>query len=207
MKKKRKKWMTLGSGSLQGDTQSCRWLPAAVGSPAFPYLCTACTEVTPCLPPAGLPLSGRLSDYGVTVPRSTDFRGRFLSHVVSGPAAASEDRPPAPPSHAGHLRVARSPRRPRGAAPQPDRLYFNVTVFGEELHLRLRPNRRLVVPGASAEWQEDFRELFRQPLQQECVYTGSVTGMPGAAVAISNCDGLVRDETSLKLHLAPLPSL
>lgn len=179
---------------------------------AFPYLCTACTEVTPCLPPAGLPLSGRLSDYSVTVPRSTDFRGRFLSHVVSGPAAAStgsasEDRLPAPLSGSGHLRVARSPLRPRGAAPQPDRLYFNVTVFGEELHLRLRPNRRLVVPGASAEWQEDFRALFRQPLRQECVYTGSVTGMPGTAVAISNCDGLVRDKPFLKLHFAPLPRL
>lgn len=179
---------------------------------AFPYLCTACPEVTPRLPPAERPLSGRLRDYGVTVPRSTDFRGRFLSHVVSGPAAASagrasEDRPPAPPSPAGHPRVARSPLRPRGATPRPARLYFNVTVFGEELHLRLRPNRRLVVPGASAEWQEDFRELFRQPLQQECVYTGSVTGMPGAAVAISNCDGLVRDKPLLKLHFAPLPSL
>ncbi|XP_036294116.1 A disintegrin and metalloproteinase with thrombospondin motifs 14 isoform X5 [Pipistrellus kuhlii] len=153
-------------------------------------LCAAAGSPTP-----ERPLSGRLRDYGVTVPRSTDFRGRFLSHVVSGPAAASagrasEDRPPAPPTHAGHPRVTRSLLRPRGAAPRPDRLYFNVTVFGEELHLRLRPNRRLVVPGAPAEWQEDFRELFRQPLQQECVYTGSVTGMPGAAVAISNCDGL-----------------
>lgn len=122
------------------------------------------------------------------------------------------DRPPASPSHSGHLRVARSPLLPRGAAPQPDRvgrysLYFNVTVFGEELHLRLRPNRRLVVPGASAEWQEDFQELFRQPLRQECVYTGSVTGMPGAAVAISNCDGLVRGKPFLKPRFAfsPVP--
>ncbi|XP_053778769.1 A disintegrin and metalloproteinase with thrombospondin motifs 14 isoform X3 [Desmodus rotundus] len=161
-------------------------------------LCAAAGSRTP----AELCPSGRLRDYGVTVPCSTDFRGRFLSHVVSGPAAASAgsaavDRPPAPPSHSGHLRVARSPLHHRGATPPPGpgragrySLYFNVTVFGEELHLRLRPSRRLVVPGASAEWQEDFRELFRQPLQQECVYTGSVTGMPGAAVAISNCDGL-----------------
>uniref|UniRef100_A0A8D0V137 ADAM metallopeptidase with thrombospondin type 1 motif 14 n=1 Tax=Sus scrofa TaxID=9823 RepID=A0A8D0V137_PIG len=147
-----------------------------------------------------LRLSRKLSDYGMTVPCSTDFRGRFLSHVVSGPAAASAgsteaDRPPAPLSHSGHLRVARSPLRPKGVTLQPGRvgrssLYFNVTVFGEELHLHLRPNRRLVVPGASVEWQEDFRELFRQPLRRECVYTGGVTGMPGAAVAISNCDGL-----------------
>eukprot|EP00069_Balaena_mysticetus_P003659 bmy_16722T0 len=147
-----------------------------------------------------LRFSRKLSDYGVTVPCSTDSQGRFLSHVVSGPPAASSgstevDRPPAPLSHSGHLRVARSPLRPKGVTLQPGRmgrssLYFNVTVSGEELHLHLRPNRRLVVPGASVEWQEDFRELFRQPLQRECVYTGGVTGMPGAAVAISNCDGL-----------------
>lgn len=121
------------------------------------------------------------------------------------------DRPPESPSHSGHLRVARSPLHREGVTPQPGRvgrytLYFNVTVFGEELHLRLQPNQRLVVPGASVEWQEDFRELFRQPLQRECVYTGGVTGMPGAAVAISNCDGLVRKQPSLKLHFAPHPS-
>uniref|UniRef100_A0A2K5KEU0 ADAM metallopeptidase with thrombospondin type 1 motif 14 n=2 Tax=Colobus angolensis palliatus TaxID=336983 RepID=A0A2K5KEU0_COLAP len=144
-------------------------------------------------------LSGKLSDYGMTVPCSTDFRGRFLSHVVSGPAAASADSmvadtPPTLPRHSGHLRVARSPLHPGGTLwhgrAGRHSLYFNVTVFGKELHLRLWPNRRLVVPGASVEWQEDFRELFRQPLRQECVYTGGVTGVPGAAVAISNCDGL-----------------
>ncbi|XP_054220835.1 A disintegrin and metalloproteinase with thrombospondin motifs 14 isoform X1 [Homo sapiens] len=157
-------------------------------------LCAAAGSRTP-----ELHLSGKLSDYGVTVPCSTDFRGRFLSHVVSGPAAASAgsmvvDTPPTLPRHSSHLRVARSPLHPGGTL-WPGRvgrhsLYFNVTVFGKELHLRLRPNRRLVVPGSSVEWQEDFRELFRQPLRQECVYTGGVTGMPGAAVAISNCDGL-----------------
>ncbi|KAL8187012.1 UNVERIFIED_CONTAM: A disintegrin and metalloproteinase with thrombospondin motifs 14 [Gekko kuhli] len=70
-------------------------------------------------------------------------------------------------------------------------LYFNVTVLGKELHLWLKPNRRLISPGASAEWQEDFQEVFREPLQQECVFTGGVSGMPRAAVAISNCDGLL----------------
>ncbi|XP_073935176.1 A disintegrin and metalloproteinase with thrombospondin motifs 14 isoform X2 [Castor canadensis] len=139
-------------------------------------------------------LSGKLSDYGVTVPCSTDFRGRFLSHVVSSPAAASTesvgvDRSPIAPSHSSH-RVARSPLQLKVSPARRHFLYFNVTVFGKELHLRLRPNRRLVVPGASVEWQEDFQKVFWQPLQQECVYTGGVTGMPGAAVAISNCDGL-----------------
>ncbi|NXT48981.1 ATS14 metalloproteinase, partial [Pluvianellus socialis] len=133
-------------------------------------------------------LSGKLSEYGVIVPFSTDCRGRFLSHVVSGDAAVGIGQaacPPAPrPSH------RRVPRSPLDESPQRRLLYFNVTVFGKELHLRLRPNRRLVPPGAVAEWQEDFEVLFREPLPQRCLFTGDITGMPGAAVAISNCDGL-----------------
>ncbi|XP_062957888.1 A disintegrin and metalloproteinase with thrombospondin motifs 14 isoform X3 [Cynocephalus volans] len=173
-------------------------LLCALLSCLLPWHCALCAAAGRRTPE--LHLSGKLSDYDVTVPCSTDFRGHFLSHVVSGPAAAPSgivvvDKPPTLPSQPHHLRVARSALQPEGGTLSPGRpghysVYFNVTVFGKELHLRLRPNLRLVVPGASVEWQEDFRELFRQPLRQECMYTGSVTGMPGAAVAISNCDGL-----------------
>ncbi|EDL93030.1 a disintegrin-like and metallopeptidase (reprolysin type) with thrombospondin type 1 motif, 14 (predicted) [Rattus norvegicus] len=147
----------------------------------LPWYCALCAAAGSQTPDPRL--SGKLHDYVVTVPCSTDFQGRFLSHVVSAPAAASSR---------SHLRVARSPLSLERETPRPRHhfLYFNVTVFGKLLHLRLQPNRRLVAPGAPVEWQEDFRELFRQPLQRECVYTGGVTGMPGAAVAISNCDGL-----------------
>uniref|UniRef100_A0A8D2IS80 ADAM metallopeptidase with thrombospondin type 1 motif 14 n=1 Tax=Varanus komodoensis TaxID=61221 RepID=A0A8D2IS80_VARKO len=135
-------------------------------------------------------LSGKLSEYGVIVPFSTDCQGRFLSHVVSGSVAAQRQEaayPSAP--HSGRHRVVRS--TPLNRDMPGNRLhYFNVTVFGKELHLRLKPNRRLVSPGALAEWQEDFQEVFQKPLQQECIFTGGVSGMPGATVAISNCDGL-----------------
>uniref|UniRef100_A0A8B9DRQ9 ADAM metallopeptidase with thrombospondin type 1 motif 14 n=1 Tax=Anser cygnoides TaxID=8845 RepID=A0A8B9DRQ9_ANSCY len=140
--------------------------------------------------PAELLLSGKLSEYGVIVPFSADCRGRFLSHVVSGGVArVAEATCPPPPSRRRVPRDALhgSPRR-SGAAGRS--LYFNVTVFGKELHLHLRPNLRLVPPGAVAEWQEDFGVLFREPLRHRCLFTGDVTGMPGAAVAISNCDGL-----------------
>uniref|UniRef100_A0A3P8ZUA4 ADAM metallopeptidase with thrombospondin type 1 motif, 3 n=1 Tax=Esox lucius TaxID=8010 RepID=A0A3P8ZUA4_ESOLU len=53
------------------------------------------------------------------------------------------------------------------AEPASDRLFFNVSAFGKEFHLRLRPNNRLVGPGAMV----------------ECVGVG-------ASVAINNCDGL-----------------
>ncbi|XP_054063144.1 A disintegrin and metalloproteinase with thrombospondin motifs 14 isoform X3 [Rissa tridactyla] len=134
-------------------------------------------------------LAGKLSEYGVIVPFSADCRGRFLSHVVSGEAAVGTGQATCPPVH-HHRRRRRVPRSPLDESPQRRLLYFNVTVFGKELHLRLRPNRRLVPPGAVAEWQEDFEVLFREPLQQRCLFTGDISGMPGAAVAISNCDGL-----------------
>ncbi|XP_051829822.1 A disintegrin and metalloproteinase with thrombospondin motifs 14-like [Antechinus flavipes] len=144
-------------------------------------------------------LSGKLSDYGVFVPFSADPHGRFLSHVVSGPAASRSGAfgrpPPSPATPSSRHRVARSPAVAAGepAGPRPAgkySIYFNVTIFGKEFHLGLKPKQRLVAPGAFAQWQEDFWELSRQPLQQDCVFTGSITGMPGTAVAISNCDGL-----------------
>ncbi|NXY08542.1 ATS14 metalloproteinase, partial [Pteruthius melanotis] len=139
---------------------------------------------------AELLLSGKLSEYGVIVPFSTDCRGRFLSHVVSGNAATGLGQPACPPDPSPSPSRRRVPRSPPDESPQRRLLYFNVTVFGKELHLRLRPNRRVVTPGAVAEWQEDFEVLFREPLQQRCLFTGDISGMPGAAVAISNCDGL-----------------
>uniref|UniRef100_A0A7N9ANE4 ADAM metallopeptidase with thrombospondin type 1 motif, 14 n=1 Tax=Mastacembelus armatus TaxID=205130 RepID=A0A7N9ANE4_9TELE len=92
-------------------------------------------------------LSGKLSEYGLIVPFSTDSHG------------------------GGHL-------------------FFNVTVFGKELHLRLRANRKLVAPGAFVEWHEDFEEKAKERIHGDCVFTGDVSDMPEASVAISNCDGL-----------------
>ncbi|XP_061491244.1 A disintegrin and metalloproteinase with thrombospondin motifs 14 isoform X2 [Rhineura floridana] len=138
-------------------------------------------------------LSGKLSEYGVIVPFSADCQGQFLSHMVSGSVAArrGEDiHPSASPPHSGRRRVVRSMTFLNQGMPGNHLYYFNVTVFGKELHLRLKPNRRLVSPGAMTEWQEDFQEVFREPLWHECAFTGGVSGMPGATVAISNCDGL-----------------
>ncbi|MBN3302769.1 ATS3 metalloproteinase, partial [Amia calva] len=124
-------------------------------------------------------LSGKLSEYGLMVPFSTDARGRYISHVVS--AAGS------PP---GRRRVARSAPESPPFTSTGQHLFFNVTVFGKELHLRLKANKRLVAPGALVEWQEDFENVSKEGIHGDCVFTGDVTDMPQATVAISNCDGL-----------------
>uniref|UniRef100_A0A8C4HZ33 ADAM metallopeptidase with thrombospondin type 1 motif, 14 n=1 Tax=Dicentrarchus labrax TaxID=13489 RepID=A0A8C4HZ33_DICLA len=113
-------------------------------------------------------LSGKLSEYGLIVPFSTDSHGRYISHVVSAGSGSKGGDAGAPAAH----------------------LFFNVTVFGKELHLRLRANRRLVAPGAFVEWQEDFLEKAKERIHGDCVFTGDVSDMPEASVAISNCDGL-----------------
>uniref|UniRef100_A0A8C1ZF26 ADAM metallopeptidase with thrombospondin type 1 motif, 2 n=1 Tax=Cyprinus carpio TaxID=7962 RepID=A0A8C1ZF26_CYPCA len=105
-----------------------------------------------------------LGDYGLVKPILSDAEGRFLSHAVSvGPAD-------------GQFRT-------------PERLYYNVTVFGREFHLRLHRNTRLVAPGAKMEWQESDG-MHSEPLKSDCMYVGDITDIQGASVAISNCDGL-----------------
>uniref|UniRef100_A0A672YPD7 ADAM metallopeptidase with thrombospondin type 1 motif, 14 n=1 Tax=Sphaeramia orbicularis TaxID=375764 RepID=A0A672YPD7_9TELE len=132
-------------------------------------------------PPPHKKLSGKLSEYGLIVPFSTDSQGRYISHVVSAGTGTFGSR----------RRVARgAPQMPSVTSASAQHLFFNVTVFGKELHLRLRANRRLVAPGAQVEWQEDFQEKRKERIHGDCVFTGDVTDMPEASVAISNCDGL-----------------
>uniref|UniRef100_A0A8D3DF08 ADAM metallopeptidase with thrombospondin type 1 motif 2 n=1 Tax=Scophthalmus maximus TaxID=52904 RepID=A0A8D3DF08_SCOMX len=103
-----------------------------------------------------------LGEYGLVRPISVDAEGRFLSHAVSADRMAHQER-----------------------------LYFNVTVFGRVLHLRLHHNARLVAPGAKMEWRDDSDSTrHSEPLHDDCLYVGDITDTPGATVAISNCDGL-----------------
>lgn len=150
------------------------------------------------------------------MPFSTDSHGRYISHVVSAASgsqgadnntagAATAGAAGAPgagaPGDGGAEANSTSSRRRRVARGAPEapsvtpaasqRLFFNVTVFGKELQLRLRANRRLVAPGAFVEWQEDFVEKAKERIHRDCVFTGDVSDMPDASVAISNCDGLV----------------
>lgn len=135
-------------------------------------------------------LKNRLKEYGLITPISTDAEGHFLSHLLS----------------ANHKqRVKRDVLEGSATAPAPDRLFFNITVFGKEFHLRLHPNQRLVAPGAMVEWHDEIeiagnvtdnrthfeRILKRELLKTDCIFIGDITDVPGASVAINNCDGLV----------------
>lgn len=118
-------------------------------------------------------------EYGLVTPLRTDARGRFVSHLVSG-TAARRKRQSGPESWSVDAGEAHAKLHP---------LFFNVTVFGQNWQLRLKPSNRLLAPGAVVEWQEDERN-HTEPLNRDCIYTGGINHIAGATVAISNCDGL-----------------
>ncbi|XP_054846676.1 A disintegrin and metalloproteinase with thrombospondin motifs 3 [Eublepharis macularius] len=130
--------------------------------------------------------TSKVKQYALATPVSTDADGSYVSNVVS----------------ASQLRRPR-----RDVSPSPKKLYFNISAFGRDFHLRLRPNTRLIAPGAVVEWHEDSVEIGngtsnvktegvtdriwkKEPLWTSCAYVGDLVDIPGASVAISNCDGL-----------------
>lgn len=140
--------------------------------------------------PTDLPTK-RYREYELVTPISTNLKGHYLSHILS----------------ANHKK-----RSPRDVSSNSEQLFFNVTAFGRDFHLRLRPNTHFIAPGAVVEWHEtaprpgnttDPRNSRphrssseggwrSEPLQTSCAYVGDIMDVPGTSVAISNCDGLVR---------------
>ncbi|XP_069055393.1 A disintegrin and metalloproteinase with thrombospondin motifs 2 [Pleurodeles waltl] len=119
-------------------------------------------------------LLGKVEEYQLVTPRTTDAQGRGVPHC-GGTSAGGRFRRDA--DTGPHQSTNKE-------------LFYNVTVFGRELHLRLRPNSRVVAPGARVEWQGDANVTRSEPIHGDCLYVGDITDLPNASVAISNCDGL-----------------
>ncbi|XP_053317615.1 A disintegrin and metalloproteinase with thrombospondin motifs 3 [Spea bombifrons] len=130
----------------------------------------------------------KLGDYELIKPIRTDSEGHHVSNILT----------------VNHKR-----RLVRDTPLNNQPLYFNITAFGREFHLKLKPNNRLIAPGAVVEWHEDpelenrtnsendnpdvktpSRIWKTEPLRTNCAYVGEITDIPGASVALSNCDGL-----------------
>lgn len=137
-----------------------------------------------------------LGEYGLVRPISVDAEGRFLSHAVSpGRMAEGQSRRRRRREVGvgnGEWEEPRGVEEDQEPVARHERLYYNVTVFGREFHLRLHHNARLVAPGAKMEWRDDSDSIrYSESLHDECLYVGDITDTPGATVALSNCDGLV----------------
>ncbi|MCI4386417.1 hypothetical protein PGIGA_G00062100 [Pangasianodon gigas] len=121
-----------------------------------------------------------LKEYALVKPVSVDTDGRFLSHAISADRLSGLQ----------HRRRRRDTHGHRGPEHH-ETLFYNVTVFGQEFHMLLRRNSRLVAPGATLEWHEEDNQTRTEPLlPSKCQYVGHVTNVPDTSVAISNCDGL-----------------
>ncbi|XP_006896891.1 PREDICTED: A disintegrin and metalloproteinase with thrombospondin motifs 3-like [Elephantulus edwardii] len=128
-------------------------------------------------------------EYELVTPVSTNLEGHYLSHILS----------------ANHKK-----RSTRDVSSNLEQLFFNITAFGRDFHLRLKPNNQLIAPGAVVEWHETplvpgnvtdtihdhqpgsiSEGIWKtEPLQTNCAYVGDIMDIPGTSVAISNCDGL-----------------
>ncbi len=160
-----------------------------------------------------------LSEFAVVRPIRTSSDGRFLSPSVSAHHRSKrhrhspEDTPSdrnkfrnkrqtqtdthtshqTPPTDTSPPNQAEHSWRGGGYRAEKAELFYNLTVFGQELHLQLRPNSRLVAPAATMEWWEESGHKYSEPIGYAgCFYTGEVSNMEDTSVAISNCDGLVR---------------
>ncbi len=148
--------------------------------------------VTVCMPLADS-LHHVLREYGLVRPVSVDADGRFISHTVSASRLSGQG------SHRRRRRQANQhgetneeTNSEQDHLRHKETIFYNVTVFGQEFHLRLRLNSRLVAPGAKVEWLEDDNQTHSEPLlPSDCLYVGYVTNVQDTSVAISNCDGLV----------------
>lgn len=172
------------AGHFMGFFTSCCW------NKRFHRHCVVFTEQ----------LRSRLKEYGLVTPFSTDSHGHYLSHLLSA-------------THKQRMK-----REVFSPGESEEKLFFNISAFGKEFHLRLRPNNRLVAPGAMVEWHDEVlhfvnasnstesdasvganqtessgteRILRRELLKTDCTFVGDITDVPGASVAINNCDGLV----------------
>ncbi|XP_046898993.1 LOW QUALITY PROTEIN: A disintegrin and metalloproteinase with thrombospondin motifs 2-like [Hypomesus transpacificus] len=128
-----------------------------------------------------------LSEYSLVRPVSSNAVGHFLSWAVSAPKLDE--------LHARRRRRREAPEGGREGAREEEgggerTLYYNVSAFGRELHLRVRLNPHLVAPGATVEWHEDNATHSRPLEGADCLYVGEVLNMDHTSVAISNCDGL-----------------
>ncbi|KAM7397386.1 hypothetical protein PAMA_005609 [Pampus argenteus] len=139
-----------------------------------------------------------LSEFGVVRPIRTDSEGRFLSASVSAHRmrrskrhAHSPINTQAPPTDKSLSNQGGSEWWGWSYMTEEAELFYNVTVSGQELHLRLRPNTRFVAPAATMEWWEESGQRHSQRIgDASCFYTGEVSNMEDTSVAISNCDGL-----------------
>ena len=109
-------------------------------------------------------------EYHVVHPIQVDEEGAFVSHELTFP----------------RIRMRRS-----AGEVDNEEVHYKVSAFGNDLHLHLKRNKRLLAPGFKVEVIGKRGRVIKRHTMENCHYTGRLKGRTRTTVAISNCLGLV----------------
>lgn len=115
-------------------------------------------------------------------PFQVDEEGTFVSHELSYP----------------RIRIRRSSEE----VDQNEEVHYKVSAFGNDLHLHLKRNRRLLAPAFKVEVLGKHGRVLKRHTMENCHYVGRVKARSRSTVAMSNCHGLV--STNCNYQILPI---
>lgn len=120
-------------------------------------------------------------------PIQVDEEGTFVSHELSYP----------------RIRIRRSSEE----VDHNEEVHYKVSAFGNDLHLHLKRNRRLLAPTFKVEVLGKHGRVLKRHAVENCHYVGRVKARSSSTVAMSNCRGLVSTRSNYQIsstHFSPL---
>jgi hypothetical protein len=121
-------------------------------------------------------------EYDIVHPTQVSAEGAFLTHDLT--RQSIRERRDSSLSHA-------------------DDIYFKLNAFGNNLHLKLQRNRRLLAPDFHVEVLGQGGRIIKRHTLENCHWTGKVGTKSLSSVAVSNCHGLVSSRTFDRTFHAP----
>lgn len=109
-------------------------------------------------------------EYNIVHPIQVDDEGTFVSHELSFP----------------RIRM----RRAVGSAHE-DEMQYKVSAFGNDFHLHLKRNKRLLTPNFKVEVIGKDGNVMKRHAMENCHFVGRLKDKSRTKVAVSNCEGLV----------------
>ncbi|KAM7451153.1 disintegrin and metalloproteinaseith thrombospondin motifs protein [Porites harrisoni] len=117
----------------------------------------------------GVESHGDVPEYNVVHPIQVDENGAFISHELTFP----------------RIRMRRSSNEPEN-----EDVHYRVSAFGNDLHLHLERNKRLLAPNFKVEVIGKHGRVMKRHSMENCHYVGKLKERSRTTVAISNCQGL-----------------
>ncbi|CAH1270738.1 ADAMTS16 [Branchiostoma lanceolatum] len=108
-------------------------------------------------------------DFEIVAPHLLDVNGNFLAHDWHG-------------------------RRPPGSTNQDQAFHVKLRGHGQDFHVELRPNHRLLAPGFAVHRRRNkATKVEKYDQSKHCHFHGKLLSHGNSSAAISTCGGLVRN--------------